>query len=128
MASRMRILIVEDDEKSRRLLTDVLAFHGYEVTAASNGEEGVRTARTAAPAAALLDIQLPGISGFEVLAALREPRCCGERLPVVAVTASVMDQDRKKILAAGFDAFISKPVNIRELLNTLESLLTKART
>ena len=128
MASRMRILIVEDDEKSRRLLTDVLAFHGYEVTAASNGEEGVRTARTAAPAAALLDIQLPGISGFEVLAALREPRCCGERLPVVAVTASVMDQDRKKILAAGFDAFISKPVNIRELLNTLESLLTKAQT
>jgi len=128
MASRMRILIVEDDEKSRRLLTDVLAFHGYEVAAASNGEEGVRTAHAAAPAVALLDIQLPGISGFEVLAALREPRCCGERLPVVAVTASVMDQDRKKILAAGFDAFISKPVNIRELLNTLESLLTKAQT
>ena len=128
MSDRVRILIVEDDEKSRRLLTDVLAFHGYEVAAASNGEEGVRTARAAAPAVALLDIQLPGISGFEVLAALREPRCCGERLPVVAVTASVMDQDRKKILAAGFNAFISKPVNIRELLNTLESLLTKAET
>jgi CheY-like chemotaxis protein len=128
MSDRVRILIVEDDEKSRRLLTDVLAFHGYEVAAASNGEEGVRTASAAAPAAALLDIQLPGISGFEVLAALREPRCCGERLPVVAVTASVMDQDRKKILAAGFNAFISKPVNIRELLNTLDSLLTKAQT
>jgi len=128
MASRVRILIVEDDEKSRRLLTDVLAFHGYEVDAAGSGEEGVRSASSAAPDAALLDIQLPGISGFEVLAALREPRCCGAALPVVAVTASVMDQDRKKILAAGFNAFISKPVNIRELLATLDSLLTKAGT
>ncbi|HEX7558065.1 MAG TPA: response regulator [Usitatibacter sp.] len=128
MASRVRILVVEDDEKSRRLLTDVLAFHGYEVAAAGSGEEGVRSASSAAPDAALLDIQLPGISGFEVLAALREPCCCGERLPVVAVTASVMDQDRKKILAAGFNAFISKPVNIRELLATLESLLAKAAT
>lgn len=128
MPSRVRILVVEDDEKSRRLLTDVLAFHGYEVDAAGTGEEGVRSASSAAPAAALLDIQLPGISGFEVLAALREPRCCGERLPVVAVTASVMDQDRKKILAAGFNAFISKPVNIRELLATLEGLLAKAET
>jgi two-component system, cell cycle response regulator DivK len=128
MAERVRILVVEDDEKSRRLLTDVLAFHGYEVTAASNGEDGVRTASAALPAAALLDIQLPGRSGVEVLAALREPQCCGRRLPVVAVTASVMDQDRKKILAAGFDAFISKPVNIRELLSTLEKLLTKAET
>lgn len=128
MASRVRILVVEDDEKSRRLLTDVLAFHGYEVAAAGTGEEGVRSASSAAPDAALLDIQLPGISGFDVLAALREPRCCGERLPVVAVTASVMDQDRKKILAAGFNAFISKPVNIRELLATLESLLAKAAT
>ncbi|HEY4999385.1 MAG TPA: response regulator [Usitatibacter sp.] len=123
-----RILIIEDDEKSRRLLTDVLVFHGYEVAAASDGEEGVRAAAAATPDAALLDIQLPGISGFEVLAALREPRCCGAALPVVAVTASVMDQDRKKILAAGFNAFISKPVNIRELLSTLEKLLTKADT
>jgi CheY-like chemotaxis protein len=127
MPSGLRILIVEDDEKSRRLLTDVLAFHGYEVAAACSGEEGVRHAAAAAPDAALLDIQLPGISGFEVLAALREP-ACGKRMPVVAVTASVMDQDRKKILAAGFDAFISKPVNIRELLATLESLLAKAET
>jgi DNA-binding response OmpR family regulator len=121
-----RILIVEDDEKSRRLLCDILAFHGYEVSAASNGEEGLRTANANAPDAALLDIQLPGISGFDVLAGLREPACCGANLPIVAVTASVMEQDRKKILAAGFDAFISKPVNIRELLSTLKELLTKA--
>lgn len=122
-----RILIVEDDEKSRRLLTDVLAFHGYEVAAVRSGEEGLRTASANVPDAALLDIQLPGISGFEVLAGLREPRCCGARLPVVAVTASVMEQDRKKILAAGFDAFVSKPINIRDLLATLNQLFVKAQ-
>jgi CheY-like chemotaxis protein len=121
-----RVLIVEDDEKSRRLLSDVLGFHGYVVEAAISGEEALRTAVANVPDAALLDIQLPGISGFEVLARLREPSCCGARLPVVAVTASVMEQDRKKILAAGFDAFVSKPVNIRELLNTLEQLFVKA--
>ncbi len=121
-----RILIVEDDEKSRRLLSDVLAFHGYEVAAVSSGEEGVRTAMANKPDAALLDIQLPGISGFEVLAGLREPQCCGARLPVVAVTASVMEQDRKKILSAGFDAFVSKPVNIRDLLATLNQLFVEA--
>ena len=121
-----RILIVEDDEKSRRLLSDVLAFHGYEVAAVPSGEEALRSAAASAPDAALLDIQLPGISGFEVLAGLREPRLCGASLPVVAVTASVMDQDRKKILAAGFDAFISKPVNIRDLLGTLAKLLVRA--
>lgn len=126
MPSRARVLVVEDDEKSRRLLTDVLAYHGYDVAAVGSGEEALQEARAAPPAAALLDIQLPGISGLDLLAALRDAQCCGSALPVVAVTASVMDQDRKKILAAGFDAFISKPVNIRELLKTLHELLTRA--
>ncbi len=122
-----RILIVEDDEKSRRLLSDVLAYHGYEIAAAASGEEGLRAAEARAPDAALLDIQLPGISGFDVLAALREPGRCGALLPVIAVTASVMEQDRKKILAAGFDAFVSKPVNIRDLLATLDQLFVRVR-
>jgi CheY-like chemotaxis protein len=123
-----RILIVEDDEKSRRLLSDVLVFHGYQVAAVRSGEEGLRTAAANTPDAALLDIQLPGISGFEVLAGLREPGCCGALLPVVAVTASVMEQDRTKILAAGFNAFVSKPVNIRDLLATLNKLFVKAES
>jgi DNA-binding response OmpR family regulator len=122
-----RILVVEDDEKSRRLLTDVLGYHGFDVAAFESGESGLAEARIRAPDAALLDIQLPGISGFDVLAALRAV-AAGARLPVVAVTASVMDHDRKKILAAGFDAYVSKPVNIRELLDTLNLLLTKAAT
>jgi DNA-binding response OmpR family regulator len=86
----------------------------------------LRDARKHAPDAALLDIQLPGINGFQVLAALREERGAG--LPVIAVTASVMDHDRRKILAAGFDGYISKPVNIRELLDTLNALLARCAT
>jgi CheY-like chemotaxis protein len=120
-----RILVVEDDEKSRRLLSDVLGYHGYEVSAFESGEQGLESLRTRLPDAALLDIQLPGISGFEVLTAVRAASST-TRLPVVAVTASVMDHDRKKILAAGFDAYVAKPVNIQELLQTLEKLLSKA--
>jgi len=118
-----RILVVEDDEKSRRLLLDVLGYHGYEVFAAESGEKGLEALHGLQFDAALLDIQLPGISGFEVLSALRTSNSA--HLPVVAVTASVMDHDRKKLLAAGFDAYIAKPVNIRELLQTLEKLLVK---
>jgi CheY-like chemotaxis protein len=120
-----RVLVVEDDEKSRRLLIDVLGLHGYVVRAVASGEEGLADARLCAPDAALLDIQLPGISGFDVLARLRAESVTAH-LPVIAVTASVMDQDRKKILAAGFDAYVSKPVNIRELLATLNKFLTGA--
>ena len=120
-----RILVVEDDEKSRRLLVDVLGYHGYEVAAAENGESGVASAFACAPHVALLDIQLPGMSGFEVLAQLRDA-AFEQRIPAIAVTASVMDQDRRRILAAGFDAYVGKPVNMRELLDTLERLLEPA--
>jgi DNA-binding response OmpR family regulator len=117
-----RILVVEDDEKSRRLLTDVLEYHGFDVCAYPTGEEGLEDARACCPDAALLDIELPGINGFDVLARLRA-ESAGAPMPVIAVTASVMDQDRKKILAAGFDAYVPKPVNIRDLVATLNDLL-----
>ena len=119
-----RILVVEDDEKSRRLLTDVLQYHGFDVCAYNTGEDGLADARVCCPDAALLDIQLPGISGFDVLTRLRA-ESAGAALPVIAVTASVMDQDRRKILAAGFDAYVPKPVNIRELVSILNELLDK---
>jgi two-component system cell cycle response regulator DivK len=119
-----RILVVEDDEKSRRLLRDVLEFHGFDVCAVPSGEEGLADAKLCTPDAALLDIELPGISGFDVLARLRT-ESAGAALPVIAVTASVMDQDRRKILAAGFDAYVPKPVNIRELVTILNELLSK---
>lgn len=122
-----RLLVVEDDEKSRRLLHDVLGWHGYEVEAAQSGREALELARGRAPDAALLDIQLPDLTGFELLAALREDGP-GRRYPVVAVTASVMDADRRRILAAGFDAYLGKPVNIRQLVDTLHSLLSQVPT
>lgn len=120
MASR--ILVVEDDEKSRRLLVDVLGHHGYEVTAVDTGERGLESSTGGLPDAVLLDIQLPGINGFEVLWRLRQ-MAGGERVPILAVTASVMDHDRRRIMEAGFDAYVPKPVNIRELLRTLNGML-----
>lgn len=115
-----RILVVEDDEKSRRLLVDVLAFHGYEVLALDSGERAMREARAWMPDAALLDIQLPGMTGFQLLESLR---AFFGPMPVIAVTASVMDHDRERIVGAGFDAYVAKPVNIRQLLEILKDRL-----
>jgi CheY-like chemotaxis protein len=122
-----RVLVVEDDEKSRRLMADVLGFHGYDVVAVESGEEGLASARERTPDVALLDIQLPGISGFGVLEALRRSPGTAA-IPILAVTASVMDTDRARILAAGFDAYVPKPVNIRELSELLRRLLDGQRT
>ena len=117
-----RILVVEDDEKSRRLLRDVLAHHGFEVADSESGEAALLLAREQPPRAALVDIFLPGMNGYDVLAALRaQPG--NARLPVIAVTASAMEHDRVRLLASGFDAFISKPVNIRQLVDTLHALI-----
>ena len=116
------ILIVEDNEKNRKLERDVLQFHGYRTAEAETGEEGVRLAREAAPALILMDIQLPGMSGIDALKALRAAPATA-RIPVVAITASVMQQDRQQIMSAGFDGFIEKPVNLRNLLDTVQQAL-----
>ena len=117
-----RVLVVEDDEKSRRLLCDVLAYHGFEVVAAESGESALVLARELPPDAALVDIFLPGMNGYDVLAALRA-RARATRLPVLAVTASAMEHDRTRMIASGFDACIAKPVNIRQLVDTLHALI-----
>src|SRR5437773_11321815 len=97
-----RVLIIEDDEKSRRLLSDVLSYHGYEILQTDRGEEGVSMLATSDISLVLMDIQLPGISGFEALAKIRASKSLC-RTKVVAVTASVMDQDLRRILEAGFN-------------------------
>ena len=117
-----RVLVVEDDEKSRRLLCDVLGYHGFEVVATETGEEGLVLARERPPRAALVDIFLPGMNGYDVLVALRALPG-NQRLPVIAVTASAMEHDRVRMLASGFDACIAKPVNIRQLVDTLHALI-----
>ena len=118
------ILIVEDNEKNRRLVRDVLQFKGYETIESETGEEGVELARARQPALVLMDIQLPGIDGITALKRLREdPATRGIR--VMAVTASAMTQDRQTILAAGFDGYQSKPINVKAFLGAVQELLAR---
>ena len=115
------ILIIEDDEMSRQLVRDVLVFHGCQVLEAKNAENGLRILREQGPRVVLMDIQLPGIDGFEMLSRIRSTEGF-EQTRVVAVTASAMSHDRRRILAAGFDAYVPKPVNIDELVETVNRL------
>ena len=105
------ILIVEDNEKNRKLERDILQFHGYRTVEADTAEEGIRLAQATPPALVLMDIQLPGMNGIEALHHLRaDPRT--RAIPVIAVTASVMTQDRQKIMGAGFNGYQPKPIEV----------------
>jgi len=113
------ILIVEDNEKNMKLVRDVLQVKGYETLEAATAEEGVRIARERLPNLVLMDIQLPGMSGIDAIRMLRaDPSTAAIR--VVAITASVMQQDRQQIMSAGFDGFIEKPINLRTFLDTVQ--------
>jgi two-component system, cell cycle response regulator DivK len=118
------ILIVEDNPKNLKLVRDTLQVKGYQTLEAETGEEGVRLAHERQPALILMDIQLPGITGVEALQRLRADPAT-QHTPVVAVTASVMPQDRTRIMAAGFDGFQGKPISVRELLATVREILDK---
>jgi two-component system, cell cycle response regulator DivK len=118
------ILIVEDDPNSRKLLRDVLDSEGYETLEAITAEDGIRLAREFLPALILMDIRLPGISGIEALRHLRiDTRT--RAIPVIAVTASVMQAQQNDVLGAGFDAFEPKPVNVGALLATVRRLVER---
>jgi len=117
-------LIVEDNEKNRKLVRDTLRVKGYETIEAETGEDGVRLAKEARPALVLMDIQLPGIDGITALKQLREDAAT-RGIPVIAVTASVMAQDRQKIMAAGFDGYQGKPISVKELLATIRQVLDR---
>ena len=116
------ILIVEDNPKNLKLVRDILQVTGYQTVEAETGEEGVRLARERQPALILMDIQLPGMSGIEALGRLRADATT-RTIPVIAVTASVMAQDRERVMAAGFDGFQGKPISVRELLATVRGIL-----
>jgi two-component system cell cycle response regulator DivK len=121
------ILVVEDNDKNRKLVRDVLTATGYRLAEAETGEEGVRLARERDPDLVLMDIQLPGINGIEALRQLRADPATAA-IPIVAVTASAMTQDRQKILAAGFDAYQSKPISIRPFLELVRDVLDRRRS
>jgi two-component system, cell cycle response regulator DivK len=120
------ILVVEDDSKSRKLVRDLLAFKGYEIIEAETGEEGVRLAEERRPVLVLMDIRLPGIDGIQALARLRAERAT-RGIPVMAMTASVMAKDRQKVLDAGFNAFQSKPINVKDFLGAVDQLVGRQR-
>ena len=116
------ILIIEDNEKNMKLARDVLQAKGYQTLEAVTGEDGVRLANERVPDLVLMDIQLPGISGIEAFRQLRaDPKTAA--IPVIALTASVTPTDRSQITAAGFDAFVSKPISVREFLATVKRLV-----
>ncbi len=116
------ILIVEDNEKNRKLARDVLQFKGYRTVEAPTAEEGIQLAQESRPALILMDIHLPGMNGIEALGRLRsDPRT--EAIPVMAVTASAMTHDRQRILVAGFDGYQTKPINVKEFLAAVRQVL-----
>jgi two-component system cell cycle response regulator DivK len=116
------ILIVEDNERNLKLVRDVLQVKGYQTLEAVTGEDGVKLAIEQKPDLVLMDIQLPGMNGIEALGQLRANPIT-QKIPVIAVTASVMQQDRKMITEAGFDAYVGKPINLKEFLDAVRKAL-----
>jgi two-component system, cell cycle response regulator DivK len=121
------ILVVEDNDKNRKLVRDVLARQGYRLAEAETGEEGVRLARDLRPDLILMDIQLPGIDGVTALGQIRADPALRDT-PVIAVTASAMSPDRRRIMEAGFDAYESKPISVRPFLETVRQTLDRGRS
>jgi two-component system cell cycle response regulator DivK len=120
------ILIVEDNEKNMKLARDLLQYHGFTIIEATNAEDGVALAREKKPKLVLMDIQLPGIDGVTALGQLREDETTAT-IPVVAMTASVMKEDRERFDKAGFDGFITKPIDVRAFPQQVRDAIAKGR-
>ena len=120
------ILVIEDNDKNRKLVRDVLTFKGYAIIEAETGEEGVRLAQERHPSLVLMDIRLPGIDGIEALRRLRAEQAT-RGIPIMAMTASVMTEDRQRITDAGFDAYQSKPIKLKDFVAAVERLLEQHR-
>jgi CheY-like chemotaxis protein len=117
-----RILVVEDNPLNLKLVRDVLEYAGYEVVDAGTGEEGLELAAQVRPDLVLMDLQLPGMDGTEALRRLRDG-VLDPGVPVAAVTALAMPQDRAAAVAAGFDGWIEKPISVRALPAQIAELL-----
>ena len=125
--SNHKILVVEDNPKNLKLVRDVLVYSGYEVVEATSGEDGVRLAAETSPDLILMDLQLPGIDGAEALRQIRS----GDRnpgVPVVAVTAFAMADDRDRAFASGFDGYVEKPISARALPEQVRDFLEQGGT
>jgi two-component system cell cycle response regulator DivK len=119
MQAGAQILVVEDNERNMKLFRDVLAATGYRTLEATTGVQAVELATEHAPDLVLMDIQLPDIDGIEALGRLRTDDRTAT-LPVVALSAQAMEGDRERFLAAGFDGYLAKPVNVADFLTTVK--------
>ena len=117
-----RILLVEDNEMNRDMLSRRLERRGYEVTLAVDGNEGLEKARSEQPDLILMDMSLPGLDGWEATRQLKEDEATSG-IPVIALTAHAMAGDREKALAAGCDDYDTKPVDFKRLLGKIQALL-----
>jgi CheY-like chemotaxis protein len=117
-----RILVADDQPLARELLVAILSHNGYVVEEAIDGRDAVRRAVASLPDLILLDIQMPGLNGFEVCRELRSEACLA-RIPIVAVTASLMGNEKERALAAGFSDFLSKPVSAVAVRKLVAGLL-----
>jgi two-component system cell cycle response regulator DivK len=112
------ILIVEDNDKNLKLIRDVLQFKGYVTVEANTATEGLRVARQSSPGLILMDIQLPDFDGITALKQLRADPLTRD-IPVLAVSASAMPDDQERIVASGFQAYITKPIDIKRFIATV---------
>ncbi len=117
-----RILVVEDNERNMKLVRDILHAEGYQTLEASTAVEGLALAAERSPALVLMDIRLPDMDGVEALGRLRTDARTAS-IPVLAVTAQAMKGDRERFLEAGFDGYLSKPVDVDELIESVGRLL-----
>ena len=116
------ILIIEDNEKNRKLARDVLQVKGYKTIESETAEEGLDLARSESPALILMDIQLPGIDGITALKQLRADPVT-KSIPTIAITASAMTHNRQTMLAEGFDGYQTKPIGLKDFLGEVERVL-----
>jgi len=120
------ILVVEDNPRNLKLERDLLRFHGFETIEATTGAQAIELARAQSPRVVLLDVQLPDIDGPQVLAALRGTPATAN-IPIVAVTAFAMDGDRERLLAAGFDGYLAKPIAVKSFARAVQDLCDLGR-
>lgn len=116
------ILIIEDNEKNRKLARDVLQVKGYQTIESETAEEGLKLAVEKSPNLILMDIQLPGMDGITAMKRLKaDPTTAG--IPIIAITASAMTHNRTTMLAEGFDGYQTKPISLKEFLGEVQRVL-----
>ncbi len=116
------VLIVEDNELNMKLFHDLLVAHGYETLQTNNGVDAMDIAREHMPDLILMDIQLPEVSGLDVIKWLKEDATL-KQIPVIAVTAFAMKGDEERIRAGGCEAYISKPISVGKFVETVKQFL-----